>query len=64
MKKKYLVGLAAGLFMFGMANTVSADDFDFSGTFVVDNDILQFNFNVDSQRASCKTPFETTNLRN
>jgi len=45
MKKIYLSALvgAAGLVL---ASSASALDFDFSGNFVNDNDILQFNFTV------------------
>ncbi|MGI6657439.1 MAG: DVUA0089 family protein [Desulfobulbus sp.] len=48
MKRKVLLGLPVGLALTGIVGIHSAHalDFDFSGIFAKDNDIVQLNFNV------------------
>ncbi len=48
MKKELLAGLAAGAILFSVTNSAMALEFDFNGTFSVDNEVLLLDFTVGS----------------
>jgi hypothetical protein len=49
MKKTVLAGLVAGFSLLGMSNgALAAMDYDYSGTFAKDNDVVCFEFSVDT----------------
>lgn len=51
MKKIVLAGMVAGFSLLGMSNgALAAMDYDFNGAFTKDNDVLQVNFTIDTER--------------
>jgi len=51
MKKNVLAGVIVGFSLLGMGGGAQAAmDYDFSGAFTKDNDVLQVNFTVDTER--------------
>jgi len=59
MKKTVFAGLVAGFSLLGMSNGVyAARDYDFNGTFTEDNDVVCFEFTVNS--ASTVTLFTSS----
>ncbi len=49
MKKTVLAGVVAGFSLLGMSNgALAAMDYDYSGTFAQDNDVVCFEFTVDN----------------
>jgi len=51
MKKIVLAGMVVGFSLLGMSGgALAAMDYDFSGTFTKDNDVLRVDFTIDTQR--------------